>query len=128
MKGLSEIIGSLIVMALTLSAFVMVWPRLSSYMNEEAASSASYAKARADESQELLSPVYVKQGQRVTVIYAYNYGNYPFTAKEAIVGGRLVKANGTVYPGYLSPIYVQGVGSAITVIGEGGVEFTWQSD
>ncbi|WP_449463131.1 hypothetical protein PQ610_02375 [Tardisphaera miroshnichenkoae] len=128
MKGLSEVVGSLLLVAFTLGAFVLVWPWISSYLQGQAATSASYASERAEQSEELLSPVYFQQEDGKTVIYAYNYGDSPFTAEEALVGGQLVKANGTVNPGCLAPIEVCGVGSSITVIGAGGVEFTWQGN
>ncbi len=126
MKGLSEVVGSLLLVALTLGAFALVWPWLSSYLQGQAATSSIYASERAEQSEELLSPVYFQQQGGKTIIYAYNYGEYPFTADEALVGGKLVKANGTVDPGSLAPIDVFGVGSPITIIGAGGVEFTWQ--
>ncbi|MDP7975867.1 MAG: hypothetical protein ACP5T5_04015 [Thermoprotei archaeon] len=128
MKGLSEVVGSLLLVALTLGAFALIWPWLSSNLQGQAATSASYASERAEQSEELLSPVYFQQEGDKTIVYAYNYGNYPFTAKEALVAGHLVKANGTVDPGYLAPIEVFGVGSSITIIGVGGVEFTWQGN
>jgi len=115
--------GALLVLAITLAGFALVWPDFSRYIREQSGYAISEGIQEAQASQQMLSLVYWQESGGLIKLYLYNYGSYPFQVTRALVGGKLVAANGTVPPGKLEPVTVYGTGDSVVLLGNGGVEF-----